>query len=120
MAGPARWSVIVLALLAACTREDDGQLDRSAAREIRLVGTVAAARDGGGKLTSVTLTTRSGQVYSVALDRWGEKLGAKMDGELVEVHGIAVGQEGRKQLTVHSYQKVEQEPRQEEEATADS
>jgi hypothetical protein len=108
MGAAAKWSALALGLaaavlLVACAREDAAGPNPGGARETRVRGTVTVSRDDGGRLQAVTVTSNSGTIYVVELDKQGERLAAKMDGQAARITGVVVEAEGENRLTVTSF-----------------
>jgi hypothetical protein len=76
----------------------------------KVQGVVKVAKDANDVITKVTLTTKDGVAYNVALNTKGRELGKEMADKEVEVDGVVskIGDENR--IKVQSYKAVEKTP----------
>ncbi len=76
----------------------------------KVQGVVNVTKDANDVITKVTLTTKDGVAYNVALNIKGRELGKEMADKEVEVEGVVskIGDENR--IKVQSYKPVEKTP----------
>jgi len=89
--------------------------DKKAPRKPRIVGTVAVTKekkDDKEEITAITLTVArktESIVYNVVLDEKGKGL-AELDGKRAAVVGTVAEADGKKQLTVESFEESKPRP----------
>jgi len=73
-------------------------------------GVVNTSKDAGGSIIAikVKLIIEGGEVFNIALDATGKKLGIEMDGEWVEVIGKVYDRDGDMWMEVKSYKKFDE------------
>jgi hypothetical protein len=77
----------------------------------KVQGVVKVVKDANDVITKVTLTTKEGVAYNVALNAKGLELGKEMADKEVEAEGVVskIGDENR--IRVQSYKAVEKAPK---------
>ena len=73
-------------------------------------GIVNTSKDASGSIIAikVNLMIVGGEVFNIALDATGKKLGIEMDGEWVEVIGDVYDRDGDRWMEVKSYKKFDE------------